>query len=238
MFQDADSVRPGRQWRRQINEALEAASLVVLFWCLHSRDSEEVSNEYTSAIRANRDIVPLLLDDTPLPQPLHEYQWVDFRHLAGPAHRAVVAAESSEGSPVASTTRDIMVRRPAKPVPAAKKMSRPAAVGAVLLLIFGALSGYLALSQSRSSPSVAGLDSLPPPVDTLPPPNPSQTSVTFVATLALSGLVVIALAILGARRRQPAPAEPAARIAEELLGLVTARLKGPGQENRTLDGPE
>ena len=86
VFQDFDSVPPGRKWREEILVALKAADLVMVFWCEHSRESDEVKREYDLAIEGEKDVVPVLLDSTPLPETLAEYQWVDFRSLAGPGH--------------------------------------------------------------------------------------------------------------------------------------------------------
>lgn len=36
VFQDLDGIKPGRKRRPQIEEALYAAYLVIVFWCYHS----------------------------------------------------------------------------------------------------------------------------------------------------------------------------------------------------------
>jgi TIR domain len=46
VFQDVDSIKPGRRWRGQIEEAIYAAYLVIVFWCYHSSKSAEVRAEY------------------------------------------------------------------------------------------------------------------------------------------------------------------------------------------------
>src|SRR5262245_69363 len=88
VFQDLDSIKPGRKWRREIGGALYAAHLVVLFWCYHSSRSAEVRREYELALTTGKDVLPVLLDTTPLPEQLNEFQWVDFRLLVGSAHRS------------------------------------------------------------------------------------------------------------------------------------------------------
>ena len=88
VFQDLDSIKPGSRWRREIEEALYAAQLFVLFWCYHSSRSAEVRKEYELALTTGKDVLPVLLDTTPLPQQLNEFQWVDFRHLGGSVHRS------------------------------------------------------------------------------------------------------------------------------------------------------
>src|SRR5215510_11743229 len=87
VFQDVDGVMPGKRWRPQIEEALRVAPLIVLFWCYHSSRSAEVRKEYELALSTGKDVLPVLLDATPLPKELNEFQWVDFRQFAGLGHR-------------------------------------------------------------------------------------------------------------------------------------------------------
>jgi hypothetical protein len=88
VFQDIDNIRPGTKWRRQIEDALHAAHVFVLFWCYHSSRSTEVKKEYKLALSTGKDVLPVLLDTTPLPDELNEFQWVDFRQLVGSRHQS------------------------------------------------------------------------------------------------------------------------------------------------------
>jgi TIR domain-containing protein len=82
VFHDVDSLRLGKHWRTQVEDALTKAHLLILFWCVHSSKSDEVQAEYQLAIQSQKDVLPVLLDDTPLPDALAAYQWIDFR-IAG-----------------------------------------------------------------------------------------------------------------------------------------------------------
>lgn len=97
VFQDIDYIRPGKKWRSEISKALTDAQLVVVFWCNHASKSMEVSNEWKQAIEQEKDLLPLLLDETPLPPQLSEFQWIDFRDTVGLAH---CAAESPAAKPL------------------------------------------------------------------------------------------------------------------------------------------
>jgi hypothetical protein len=88
VFHDLDSIKGGRRWRREIEEALYAAQLFVLFWCYHSSQSAEARKEYELALKMGKDVLPVLLDTTPLPKQLSEFQWLDFQQLAGQGHRS------------------------------------------------------------------------------------------------------------------------------------------------------
>src|SRR5262245_50166310 len=88
VFQDIEDIQPGKRWRSAIAKALSEAHLVVVFWCDHASRSDEVSKEWKAAIAQEKDLLPLLLDATPLPPELGEFQWIDFRATVGANHSA------------------------------------------------------------------------------------------------------------------------------------------------------
>lgn len=79
VFQDFVSIRPGEKWAEKIMKALEHCHTVLVFWCVHSAASDWVRQEYEASIKADKEIIPILLDDTEVPDPLRAYQWLDFR---------------------------------------------------------------------------------------------------------------------------------------------------------------
>jgi hypothetical protein len=87
VFQDADSLRVGRPWRPQIRKAVKAAHLVAVFWCAHSATSDEVRKEYEEGLAHRKDLMPILFDSTPLPEPLGAFHGIDFRALGEMAHK-------------------------------------------------------------------------------------------------------------------------------------------------------
>jgi len=151
VFQDSDSIKPGQKWREALGEAIEQANLVVVFWCLHSNESPEVEREYRSAIEAKKDVLPVLLDSTPIPSALGEFQWIDFRELGRERHP----------------------RPEARPAPQAASPTRwrwygALASAAVLVLLVGASLWML----QGSAPQVS--NALPPPTTVEPPvPDPA-----------------------------------------------------------------
>jgi len=89
VFQDSDRIPPGQRWRGEIAKALAKSNLVVVFWCHHASGSNEVSKEWRAAIELAKDLLPLLLDSTPLPSELADFQWIDFRATVGTNHGAM-----------------------------------------------------------------------------------------------------------------------------------------------------
>ena len=88
IFQDVDSIRPGKKWRQEIEVAITRSRLLIVFWCHHAQESDEVEAEWRTAIRLRKDLLPVLLDDTPLTDELAEFQWIDFQALVAASHRS------------------------------------------------------------------------------------------------------------------------------------------------------
>ena len=95
VFQDIDDIQPGKRWRSEIGKALTESHLVVVFWCDHSSRSDEVSKEWKAAIDQDKDLLPLLLDATPLPAELAEFQWIDFRATVGANHSSIDSSDNT-----------------------------------------------------------------------------------------------------------------------------------------------
>ncbi|MBD2752302.1 toll/interleukin-1 receptor domain-containing protein [Spirosoma validum] len=86
VFFDRDTLKPGKNWADQIQKAIESVQLVVVIWCKHASLSAYVKQEYLAAIKKEKDLMPVLLDDTPLPKPLAAFQWIDFRQSVEGTH--------------------------------------------------------------------------------------------------------------------------------------------------------
>jgi hypothetical protein len=89
VFQDTDGIQPGKRWRGEIAKALAESNLVVVFWCDHACRTTEVATEWKGAIEQEKDVLPLLLDATPLPSELGQFQWIDFRGTVGANHSPI-----------------------------------------------------------------------------------------------------------------------------------------------------
>ena len=111
VFQDIDSIQPGKRWRSELASALAEAHLVVVFWCDHARRSNEVSKEWKAAIEQKKDLLPLLLDATPLPSELAEFQWIDFRGTVGANHSSIDIERSIANELEAEILRRTALRR-------------------------------------------------------------------------------------------------------------------------------
>lgn len=115
VFQDIDDIQPGKRWRSEIAKGLAKSHLVIVFWCGHARCSDEVSKEWKSAIEQEKDLLPLLLDATPLPPELGEFQWIDFRATVGASHTAIVSPANDSIEPPLPMSSTEKARRSPSP---------------------------------------------------------------------------------------------------------------------------
>ena len=90
VYCDAVSIRGSGRWREELGTAISEANVVLVFWCHHAHTSYEVRKEFALALQQGKDVLPLLLDGTPLPSKLADRRAIDFRARIGVMH---------EGSP-------------------------------------------------------------------------------------------------------------------------------------------
>jgi hypothetical protein len=101
VYCDADSIRTSDRWREELGTAISEANVVLVFWCQHSHTSYEVRKEFALALEQGKDVLPLLLDGTPLPSKLADRRYIDFRARVGALH---------EGSPEQEEPGDLAER--------------------------------------------------------------------------------------------------------------------------------
>jgi len=79
VFRDVESVKPGEEWERRIFDSLKDAKIVVVVWCSHANESPWVLREAELAAQLNKEIIPVLIDSTPLLPCLAKFQWIDLQ---------------------------------------------------------------------------------------------------------------------------------------------------------------
>lgn len=72
-------IPPGLPWRVVIAAAITQARTVLVLWSARSAASVEVGAEWRLAAAAGVRLVPVLLDDTPMPAELGSRQAIDWR---------------------------------------------------------------------------------------------------------------------------------------------------------------
>ncbi len=78
VFLDFRDIEPGDKWEQDLLPALKRSKKVVVIWCIHASRSEWVLREVEIAVRGKKRIIPVLIDDTPLPENLAQFQWIDM----------------------------------------------------------------------------------------------------------------------------------------------------------------
>src|SRR5262245_24524411 len=219
VFQDTDSIELGKKWREQAGRALADARLVVLFLCVSSSHFSEVASEYKSALNTGKDLLPVLLDATPLPAELSEFQWIDFRGTVGANHANGVTITAEPTS-----TRFN--------VPASKSVRYSLlATMTVILMVAGLSFWSLRSLKNTAPPTVSAPGDVPAPApEGVPLPKPPPGLPLLSDELLLGFIVVIAIA-LGAffwcRRTRVTARYPktAADVADESHRQIAARIE-------------
>jgi TIR domain len=234
VFQDIDAIQPGKRWQGEIAKALAESNLVVVFWCTHASRSNQVSKEWHAAVEQKKDLLPLLLDTTPLPPELAEFQWIDFRGTVGANHTSVDLNDSQldrRAPPLASGAR--------------RKFTRSLLLTACVV-VFGIVAclGWLSLRQTATGPSSGAAPALPnlgptsSPTST-PWPTPAIASAeTFSLSVKLLLLLGIGLTVtfcltwllrkrrkhvISVETREPHPSGIERHIASELEAEILRR---------------
>ncbi|PID34062.1 MAG: hypothetical protein CR976_02255 [Thiotrichales bacterium] len=73
VFRDIDDIDFGDDWEQVITRQLQECERVMVFWSANAKESKWVNKEYTIALAQQKRMVPVLLDDTPLPPELSRY---------------------------------------------------------------------------------------------------------------------------------------------------------------------
>jgi hypothetical protein len=196
VFQDIEDIQPGKRWQSEIAKALSESNLVVVFWCTHANRSKEVSQEWQAAIEQKKDLLPLLLDTTPLPQQLAEFQWIDFRGMVGASHSSM---DLGDRVVEASAPRPLARAAP-KSAPRLLLTAAAAVVTAALFLgVFFSLQFGARHEINRPAPTLAPAST---PVIDLPPPQARVQSSPNLFFLGIVLAVAVCVIMLLLKRRQ------------------------------------
>ncbi|HSG81507.1 MAG TPA: TonB family protein [Gemmatimonadota bacterium] len=80
VFHDHRTIKPGMKWESALQEGLDEADSLMVFWTRHAARSDWVRKEYEYfySTYPDRPLVPVLGDETPLPEILKTRQQADF----------------------------------------------------------------------------------------------------------------------------------------------------------------
>jgi|APMI01.1.fsa_nt_gi hypothetical protein len=70
---------PGSEWNEEHRAAIESSYRLILLWSINSALSENVEKEWRWALECGTSIVPVLLDDTPLPTEISNLHGVSLK---------------------------------------------------------------------------------------------------------------------------------------------------------------
>ena len=102
-WRDKTNLHAGAKWPKVLGEAIQRTSALVLLWSTAASKSEFVELEWNIALALKKPILPVLLDETPLPASLCAMQGI--KELEGIADRVTVALQAIEHTQPESTLR-------------------------------------------------------------------------------------------------------------------------------------
>lgn len=83
VFVTPQAAVPGERWSGRFVVELDQATHVYVFWSQHAERFARVAAEADAAAGAGRVVVPVRLDDTPMPRHLSGAKCIDARFVAG-----------------------------------------------------------------------------------------------------------------------------------------------------------
>ncbi len=81
VWRDQHSLYGGDRWPKKLGEAVADCDAVLLLWSAPSAASHFVEFEWTTALALKKTIIPLLLDETPLPPALAAINGIVCQHV-------------------------------------------------------------------------------------------------------------------------------------------------------------
>ncbi|MEB2774059.1 toll/interleukin-1 receptor domain-containing protein [Algoriphagus sp. D3-2-R+10] len=81
VWRDQESIYGGQQWPKAIGEGIANHSLFVLLWSKEAANSHFVEFEWNTALALRKVLIPVQLDETPLPpslQAIHSVSYISF----------------------------------------------------------------------------------------------------------------------------------------------------------------
>ncbi len=84
VFVNAGAVVPGERWEGRLTGELDLATHAYVFWSERAAADARVATEADRAIGAGKLVVPVRIDDAPMPRHLTTAKCVDVRFVSGP----------------------------------------------------------------------------------------------------------------------------------------------------------
>ena len=201
------------------------------FHCLHEMVSLSMERLNHISIEQEKDLLPLLLDATPLPADLGRFQWIDFRGTVGPNHLSI----DSHADEALLGAR----QRPVAPRARWRVSYALAGLATATAVVSGIVLTTLSMPRSDAGHPV---DSLPPPAPPLLDLVPISGILVLLGGVGALGAFLLWLRHRGAKRggrTSPAREHPGhieRRVAVELEAEILRRTASAPGMNERVDG--
>ena len=143
VFMDVDDIEYGDRWKDVLQKSIAVCRRVLVFWSSAAASSRWVNREWVLALQLQKRVVPVSLDDTPLPPQLAELHGLpELKELLN------FGAERLHSSPSLSASTP----RPGPFGFFSRSIGRTAVAGGVVAMVAAATLGVLMWPDSFSDP--------------------------------------------------------------------------------------
>jgi hypothetical protein len=98
VWRDQERLRTGTRWPKALGEAIAERDAFLLLWSADSAKSNFVELEWTTALALKKPILPVLIDQTPLPPSLAAYNATSIIGKVSDAANDITSALASEAA--------------------------------------------------------------------------------------------------------------------------------------------
>src|SRR5215469_7276417 len=100
---DRQRLAGGQRWRRELQEAVEGAQVLLIVLSPEAIASQSVQIEFDYALDLGKLVIPLYYRQCTVPMELRAIQWIDFRHSYEQGIQALLQALYQQQEKVTST---------------------------------------------------------------------------------------------------------------------------------------
>ncbi|MDR4495739.1 MAG: toll/interleukin-1 receptor domain-containing protein [Nitrospirales bacterium] len=110
IWRDQEKIYGGEKWPKVLGEAIDNQDFFFLAWSKQSAQSDYVELEWCTALALKKTIIPLRLDDTPLPAALRSFETISTKNNVSSSTR-ILDATRQPTPPATSSHRKAVLEK-------------------------------------------------------------------------------------------------------------------------------
>ncbi len=146
---DQLDIAPGSPWDDSVQNALNGSQGLIVILSDHAVKSTNVMDEVSYAMNQGKKVVPLMIEDCPIPFRLARLQYIDFKGDYDVALKNLVNTLNNKDANLSQSQAPVTSLKPEPK----KAFSKPAIILGVIIVI--ALIGFALFTNNKSATSTA-----------------------------------------------------------------------------------